>query len=158
MSTFNPLFDGVSNPRMQALIAIALGCDALPGGVPGIGAGTLHKLLSACNWNDPLGVHVELAAKLAIQQKALVTDPEALLCMANSLMYEKTNSVVGYMFDIPKIIEKYNEAFASPETQLVDGPPMLMCKGCDGQEHSFLQAETVSVCLSCQSNLCRFCM
>ena len=29
-----PLFDGIDDPKMRALIAIALGCDVLPGGVP----------------------------------------------------------------------------------------------------------------------------
>jgi hypothetical protein len=50
-----PLFDGVKDPQIRALIAIALGCDALPGGVPGLGASSLHNLLETCNRN---GFHI----------------------------------------------------------------------------------------------------
>ncbi len=45
-----PLFDNVENPKIRALIGIGLGCDALPGGVPGLGSSTLQNLLCTCNW------------------------------------------------------------------------------------------------------------
>ena len=79
-----PLFDGVTDPKMRALIALALGCDALPGGVPGVGASSLHNLLSTCSNSSEM--HVELAIKLATQKKALIKEPNALLCLANSLV------------------------------------------------------------------------
>ena len=68
---------------MRALIAIALGCNALPGGVPGVGASSLNNLLAACDCNNPMGIHIELATKLANQKKALVTDPLALRSFYN---------------------------------------------------------------------------
>lgn len=96
-----PLFDRVKNPTVWALIGIALGCDALPGGVPGVGTSSLYNLLDTCHWDDLSGVHVELATKLANQKKAVVKDPQALLCLANSLIYERTSSGIGYMFGAP---------------------------------------------------------
>lgn len=152
-----PLFDGVSDPRTRALIAIALGCDALPGGVPGVGASSLRNLLDKCNWNNPSGVHVDFAVKLANQKRALVKDPQALLCIANSLIFEKTNSETGYMYEIPRSLESYNKEFSAPETDIFPGPHTVVCKGCDGQEHIFLEAEGVSTCMTCKASLCRFC-
>ena len=152
-----PLFDGVHDPKVRALIAIGLGCDAFPGGVPGLGPSSLHNLLEGCE-TEGAGIHHEqLAMKLCVQKRAVVKDARAILCIANSLMYEKTNSEVGYMYDVPQAIELYNKAFAAPMTQVIDGPAFLECKGCSGQAHSFLEAEGVFMCVSCQSNLCRFC-
>lgn len=153
-----PLFDGIADPKIRALIAIALGCDALPGGVPGVGTTSLHNLLGACNWNNQLTLLEELSKKLANQNKATIKDANALLCLVNSLIYEKTNSEVGYMYNIPASIERYNEAFAAEETQIVDGPTVIICKGCDGHEHAFLEAEGVSTCVKCKARLCRFCI
>jgi hypothetical protein len=147
-----PLFDGVTDPKMRALIALALGCDALPGGVPGVGASSLHNLLSACNNSSEM--HVELATKLATEKKAVLKQPSAILCLVNSLVYEKTNSDVGYMHSIPASIEKYNEAFAHEQTEVIDGPTIIVCKGCDGNAHAFLEAEGVSSCVTCQAEYC----
>jgi hypothetical protein len=147
----------VEDPQIQALIAIALGCDALPGGVPGLGASSLHNLLETCNRNGSHGFHFEFANKLATQKKALINDPHSLLCIANSLIYEKTTSSTGYMYHVPKCIEKYNEAFAAADTEVIEGPTTTVCKGCDGHEHTFLAAEGVSSCDTCKADLCRFC-
>ena len=149
-----PLFDGVNDPKMRALIAIALGCDALPGGVPGVGAASLSNLLTMCS-NHVL-IHEKFAEILCEQRRAIVKDPQALLCIAHSLLYEKTNSDYGYMFGAPIMIEQYNVAFAAPETQVIDGPLVRVCKGCNGVSHLFLDAEGVSSCVECKSYLCRF--
>ena len=113
-----PLFDGVKDPKMRALIAIALGCDALPGGVPGVGAASLSNLLKMCQ-DHPL-IHEKFAEILCKQRRAIFKDPQALLCIAHSLLYEKTNLDSGYMFGAPIMIEQYNVAFAAPETQVID--------------------------------------
>ena len=152
-----PLFSGVHNPKIRALIALALGCDALPGGVPGVGAKSLHDLLGTCNL-DSSGMYVELASKITSQKKAVIRDPQALLCLANSLIYEKTTSEIGYMYDPPASIEKYNEAFAAAHTEVLDGPAMIICKGCNGRHHAFLEAEGVSLCAMCNASLCRYCV
>jgi hypothetical protein len=94
----------------------------------------------------------------ACKKKALVKHTCALLCMAKSLLYKKTNSSVGYMFVIPQTIEKHNNTFAVLETTVVDGPTAIKCKGCNGQAHSFLEAERVSLCVACNSSLCHFCV
>ncbi len=59
------LFDDVDNPKIWALIGIALGCDALPGGVHDLGASSLHNLICTCNLNDD-DVHLQLATKLSV--------------------------------------------------------------------------------------------
>lgn len=151
-----PLFDGFDNPKMRALIAIALGCDALTGGVPGLGASSLYNLLQKCQPHPMM--HVDFAGKLCDQWKAVVKDPLALLCMVNSLLCEKTNSDDCYMFEVPQVLEKYNAAFAAPEMEIIDGPNLIECKGCNGVGHSFLEAEGVSLCCECDSSLCRFCV
>ena len=153
-----PLFDNVRNPKTRALIGIALGCDVLPGGVPGVGASSLNNLLGTVDLEAD-GAPVDLATKLSAVKKAQLKDAHALLCIANSLVYERTTSELGYMFETPAILEKYNEAFASPVTQLVDGPTVLECKGCVGQCHSFLEAEgDTTTCSVCKATLCRFCI
>jgi len=101
-----PLFDNVDDPKIRALIGIALGCDALSGGVPALGASVLQDLLCTCNWNDSFGLHLEIVTKLASRRKAVVKDPNVLLCLVNSIIYEKTISEVGYMHHIPERIEK----------------------------------------------------
>jgi hypothetical protein len=95
--------------------------------------------------------------KLANQKKALLKSPNALLCLLNSLIYKKTNSEVGYMCNVPTSIDKYNEAFASAETQVFDGLTVIECKGCNGHEHVFLEAEGVSSCVTYNGSLCQFC-
>ncbi len=76
-----PLFNGVKDRQIRALIAIALCCDALQY----LGASSLHNLLKTCNQNGLHGFHFEFATKLATQKKALINDPHSLLCKANSL-------------------------------------------------------------------------
>ncbi len=90
----------------------------------------------------------------------MVKDTHALLCIANLLLYEKLNSNEGHMSGVPMIIEKYNEAFAVPNTLIFDGPKVIQCRcrGCNNIEHSFLEAEGVSFCNECKSSLCRFCV
>ena len=63
----SPLFDNVDDPKIHALISICLGCDALPGGVPGLGASAVQNLLRICNWIDSSCLHLEIAKKLASQ-------------------------------------------------------------------------------------------
>ena len=48
------------------------------------------------------------------------------------------------MHGIPTSIEKYNEEFATEQTEVIDGPTIIICKGCDGNAHTFLEAKQVS--------------
>jgi hypothetical protein len=54
----HPFFDGIEDPKLQVLFAIALGCDALPhvSGQKNFGAAGLHKLLDSTtnNVNDQI--------------------------------------------------------------------------------------------------------
>ena len=64
-----PLFDNVYYPKICTLIDMGLGCDDLPGGMPGLGASLLQNLLRICNWSDSSGLHLEIAIKLASQKR-----------------------------------------------------------------------------------------
>ncbi len=134
-----PLFDGVDNPKIRALLAIALGCYILPEGVPGLRASNLNNILKSNQ--KPMEDSHKLAKMLCQHRKSVVKDPQALLCIVNLLLYKKTNSDKGYIFGAPMSIEIHNEAFAVPDTLIVDGPRVIQCGGCSGVEHSFLEAE-----------------
>ena len=152
-----PLFDNVHNPKTRALIGIALGCDVFPGGVTGLGPSSLNNILSTIDLQAD-GAPADLATKLSIVKKAQLQNAQALLCIVNSVIYEQTTSELGYMFKTPAVLEKYNKEFASPVTQVVDGPIVLECKGCVSQCHSFLEAEGAMTCVACKATLCQFCI
>jgi hypothetical protein len=86
---------------------------------------------------------------------AIVKDKESVLCLAKSILYEKTND--GWIHGSPTELEEYLADFAADDTTLIDGPLMATCKGCKGKSHSFLVAEGVYKCDGCEHWLCRFC-
>ncbi len=88
----------------------------------------------------------------------MVKDLQALLCVANLLLYETTNLDVGYMFGVPVFFVKYTKAFAATDTLIVNGPRVVQCRRCNYVEHSFLEAKGVSLCIECKSSLCCFCV
>jgi hypothetical protein len=130
-----------ADPKIRALIAILLSvvrCSTRWRSWV-VGTTSLHNLLGACNnWNTQSTVHEELSMTLANQKKASIKDPNVLLCLVNSLIYEKTNSEVGYMYNIPESIEKYNEAFASAEKI---HPETSMDYGLYGHGHEIMYVE-----------------
>jgi hypothetical protein len=69
------------------------------------------------------------------QKNAQIKDADAVLCIANSLFYERTTSKLGYMYQASVRIEEYNKAFAAPETHVISGSAVLECKRCSGVCH-----------------------
>ena len=104
---------GLYDPKICGLIGIGLDCNPLLGGISGLGVSALQNFLHICNWSCFSGLYLKIATKLASKKKGK-KDPHVLLCLVNSIIYEKTISEV----------EKYNEAFAAATTEVFDGPTM----------------------------------
>lgn len=152
----NPIFDGERDPMVRALLAMAVGCDACPGGVDGMGPQKALDLLNQVNKNlSGEALHDKLAEVISSIRTARVKDKDAVLCLAKSMLYEKTNH--GYMYDEPAELEQYIADFAAENTVIVDGPEIATCKGCNGISHPFLASEEVKSCAQCKAVLCRFC-
>jgi hypothetical protein len=87
-----PLFDKVTDHLLRALIAVALGCEAWPGGISNFGPKTaaeeLEKLAGRPSLSDSERCDA-FAAALAKNSSCTVKDKEAILCFAQSLLYEK---------------------------------------------------------------------
>jgi hypothetical protein len=100
-------------------------------------------------------LHDKLAEFISSSKGARLRDKDAVMCLAKSMLYEKSNR--GYMYSAPKELERYIADFATEETVIVDGPNVAVCNGTDGKKHTFLSAEGINVCTQCKVNLCRFC-
>ena len=115
------------------------------------------RVPNTCNWRDANG-HIQIVTKLCSHKNVQLKDILEVLCIANSLVYEQTTLELGYMFAKLTVLEKYNEDFASPTTEIIDGPAVYKCKCFPGhQSHDFLAAEGISMCGTCQASLCQFC-
>jgi hypothetical protein len=99
----HPVFSGVNNPKVRALIAMVLGCDACPGGVIGSGPKTVSVLLKKHSDLSGNNLHDALAEEISSMNDAIVKDKHAVLCLARSILYEKTNN--GYVHGKPAILE-----------------------------------------------------
>ena len=87
-----------------------------------------------------------------------IANKESILCLAESLLYEQTHHSSKFMHGAPTTLCRYNEEFAADNTKIVDGPPMVTCKGCFSYKaHHFLTAEGTASCRGCKAILCRFC-
>ena len=150
-----PIFSGVQDPMTRALMAMVVGCDACPGGVVGAGPKAASDLIAKHSGLSGDALHLALAEDISKMKGATVVERDAVLCLAKSMLYEKTNT--GYIHDEPAVLEKYLEEFASPNTEVIDGPRIATCKGCSGISHPFLAAEGSFTCGSCEATLCQFC-
>jgi hypothetical protein len=124
----HPLFDGVTDHVLRALIAVGLGCDAWSGGIfnfrgPKSAVDELERLaahsLSDSEQNDTF------AAALAKDLSSAVKGKEPMLCFAQLLPFEKC-SFGGYIHDPLLRLYKYVEEFACPQT-MMDTNGRLKC-------------------------------
>ena len=163
-----PIFDGEYNPRVRALCAVALGCDALPQGIPGFGPAKIDKLLAQAQVQveDKLDEEEycdKIAQAIASHQNARVKDKNAIICLANSLIFETTCGG-RYMHGRPEVLEEYIKEFGNNTAShipVIEGPAMSTCRGYADDTrgaHKFLRAEGVYACSLCRSTLCRFCI
>ena len=150
-----PVFSGIVDPMIRALLAMLVGCDACPGGVNNKGPKAALELLKKHDALSGPDLHTALAQDISTMAGAVVKDKDAVLCLAKSILYEKTGR--GYVHGPPDMLERYLADFASEGTMLVDGPLVETCKGCCGKLHPFLQAEGIHECNGCKHLLCHFC-
>lgn len=164
----HPIFDGEYNPKVRALCAVALGCDALPQGIPGFGPAKIDKLLARAQEQVEDNLDEEeycdkIAQAIAGHQNARVKDKDAIVCLANSLIFETTCGG-RFIHGRPEVLEAYIKEFGSNTAwhiPVIKGPTMDICRGYAYDvrgAHKFLRAEGAYVCSSCQSTLCRFCI
>ena len=78
------------DPIARALIAMMLGCDACPGGLPGVGPVNASKIFDKFKGKSGEQLHMELATEMSNAQNARIKDPQAILCLCHSMIYEKT--------------------------------------------------------------------
>lgn len=127
-----PIFSGVKDPMVRALAALVVGCDACPKGVAGSGPKDAHEMLLRHSDKSGTQLHEELAREIASMQGSSVKDKDAVLCLAQSLVFEKTHDG-GYVHGIsPSTLGQYLKDFAADNTTIVDGPPVETCKGFNG--------------------------
>ncbi|CAJ1935558.1 unnamed protein product, partial [Cylindrotheca closterium] len=168
----HPIFDGLDQIRFRALFALALGCDALPGGIDGFGAKKASIIRSKIDFSaDPAVAKEELlkhlvAASLISKPKIYRHVPAGLtredfICLSDSLIYEPTHS--GYLTGHkPAALEKYNIDFAEEGAGVAcrsNGAASETCKGCFSYgHHAFLKAEDAHQCNFCKHPVCRSCL
>ncbi|KAL9186550.1 hypothetical protein ACHAXT_005788 [Thalassiosira profunda] len=154
----HPLFEGVSDRKLRALIALFLGCDVYKGDV----------------WcrrenNEESCPHATLFAYL---KKYLYTytegfDGDVVHTYIRALVYEPTNVAPEddedpsrtYLDDTPPTkLPLYLEEFAlNGYTDIVDGPEVGECKGVGMCTHKFLCADGFDKCVSCDGVICKLC-
>jgi len=154
-----PLFDGMKNHLLRALIAVALGSDAWPGGIRSFGPKAADDALKAIDnmYSDDDERNELFLSKLVEYAGCDVKDKSAILCFAQSLIYE--TSTVGYIHGPPRELYTYLEEFKDPSvTRIIsNGPKVLECAGVNGNRHKFLEAEGTYSCSTCGVLLCRHC-
>jgi len=138
-----PIFSGIKDPMVRALAGMIVGCDACPKGVKGSGAAAAYNLLLKHSDKNGTALHDALADDILKMKSCTLKDKETLVCLAESILYEKTND--GYIHGkSPAVLGKFLEEFKSDGTEIVDaGPVIQTCKGCAGTSHTFLSGEGV---------------
>ena len=86
-----PIFSGVEDPMVQALVGIVTGCNPCPKGVIGSGPKVAYELLQ--KYPNKLGImlHETLAEDICKMASSSVRDKATVLCLAQSVLYEKMN-------------------------------------------------------------------
>ena len=93
-----------------------LGCDACPGGIPGIGpkrAFEIHKEFNAKSCQSVQQLHEDLATLISKTARALIKDHQAILCLCYSMIYDKTGKGdCDYVHgEAPQQLDQYNSDF-----------------------------------------------
>mmetsp|Transcript_12290 Transcript_12290/g.35170 ORF Transcript_12290/g.35170 Transcript_12290/m.35170 type:complete len:1472 (+) Transcript_12290:520-4935(+) len=163
-----PIFDACSSPRMQALVAIGIGCDQHPGGALGVGPAKMLKQIQALKAAD-VGSAEGKAGRV---EEAIATwlDAESdsgtgvHATLADSLLFEPANEAGSELSYIggtaPASLESYLSEMAADDTTITSNLETATCPGpCHGNSHKFLVAEGKEryCCSSCSAKVCRFC-
>ena len=155
-----PLIDGVEDPRFRLAIGLALGCDVLLGGIKGMGAATLQKLIVDNN----LWTADALLQKLSAMKDCDLSLAE-LGVLLDSWFYEPSTVTEDgkkvYLFSEPsQPVDSFLAEFANPSLgakSAVEGVKVITCHGHAGQSpHLFLEKLSLK-CSQCSTAVCGFC-
>ena len=165
-----PLLDR-DHPLTIALIVIGLGCDVLPGGVPGVTAKSIYDEMKKMEKEgiDDDKVRcvrlVKLFTKIdktkALKEVDIRTFCEAFLYQP-ALEFGKKNeaSSYKYVFNRPGTLSPYLKMFLPPGSKRIkERSEILQCKGIAGVNpaHDFLKVEHAFTCSSCSACFCGTC-
>jgi len=155
-----PLLDGVEDPRFRMAIGLALGCDVLVGGIRGMGAASIQKLIV----NNNLSTADALLEKLSALKDCDLSVAE-LGVLLDSWFYEPAavtkDGKKVYMFSAPsQPVDTFLAEFANPSLgakTAVEGVKVITCHGHAGQSpHMFLERLSLK-CSQCRNAVCGFC-
>ena len=163
----HPIFDGVQNPRLRALLLVILGCDVYSG-IVGVQAASLNTIIKNFNAKSEDELYVKLRGKLKYTKK--LTD-ELIDTYIGALIYEPTNPVAledqttpihrSYLFGPPDSLPEYLKEFAVDDDfvrqNIFAGPAIAKCKGVGERSHLFLQVEGAKICFKCSETVCQSC-
>jgi hypothetical protein len=148
-----PLLE-TDDPILRGFIAVGSGCDALPGGVPGVGPGIIQKQLdTSCTVSHLRGFYAKRTKKPEIFFDALVA----------SLLHEPGNTSddsgpFKYCIAPPPSLPNYLKAFSMPGAPIDLTLELETCCGPTGNEHLFLKVEGETKCKECNTTICPLCI
>ena len=164
-----PLFDGVTNPRMRALLMLMLGCDVYQPGMERVGGITLLKMINGYEHKSSDDKLFQFLRDQFMKTNKLSED--AVDTYIDASVFEPTNATPDvnaaelpqrtYMFGVPlrlpRYLEQYSADVAYKSSRIFDGPEMCTCKGVHGRTHVFLRHEGHSFCAECNDTVCKSC-
>ena len=86
-----PIFSGLEDPMTRALLGMIAGCDVCPKGVEKSGPAAASRLLREHVDESGTALHVALAEAIFNMNGCTVKDMDAIMRLAQSILYEKTN-------------------------------------------------------------------
>jgi hypothetical protein len=98
-----PIFSGIKDPMVQALAGMVVSCDACPKEVENSRPVAVNMLLKKYADKSGAALHDALADDIIKVKGCTIDDKEALMCLAESLQYEKTQDG-GYIHGKPLIM------------------------------------------------------
>jgi hypothetical protein len=159
-----PLFDGVTDRKLRALLSLYLGCDVYVGGLYGVGPPKLQKIIDEefpeHQQEDPSSTLFSFL-KLRLCNSVEGFDEDVVDTLIQGLICEPTNVAPttddGRVDDEeqtpmktyldgnpPQRLPKYLAQFAQEGvTTVFDGPAIATCKGVGIRSHTFLHADGV---------------
>lgn len=172
----HPIFEGLKDDRLRALMMIIIGCDVFPSGRKGVGVPTLTTRIQLVNTTFHLGLqsqddaitflHQQLMEYMKLEFKYMSAGDDlhaeqVVNTLIDALVYEPVNEAGAercYIGGTPlEKLYKYCEEFAAANTTIEDGPIVMTCKGVGGKEHPFLAADSHGICAKCNNTVCKYC-
>ena len=175
----HPIFEGIEDRKLRALMTLFLGCDVHLKGMKGVTPKALDEKIIKTQYPKFLEQHpgTSLIGFLEhyMSTKAGGFDKEVMHTFIDALIYEPTNEVAdpsntdgvgdkpmpcrSYIDEPPVKLPMYLEEYAVPDyyTEIFDGPEIAVCKGVGARCHKFLCADGYIKCKSCDDIVCNHC-